>query len=146
MGLGGSSVGSGASEERRAVVLTDDDCDEVDTIECDRAGVSKKGSLGARARFGVTVVVAMATAFCFVDGNGCDRARTWACGANSSAFFPEEARHEDGVSSKARTLSRHEVRKVGQVRGGKSTDPFEDIDSFEHEILPAGKSHFQIGR
>jgi hypothetical protein len=35
---------------------------------------------------------------------------------------------------------------LGQLRGEILTNPFEDIDSFEHEILPAGKSHFQIGR
>ena len=62
-GVGGSSAcGS------RVFVLPGE-CDDVGVREWDSAGVSRNGSLGARARFGVAVVVD-AMALCFSDGSG----------------------------------------------------------------------------
>ena len=45
--------------------------DDVDLRECVTDDVSKNGSLGARARFGVAVVVD-AIDLGFADGSGCD--------------------------------------------------------------------------
>lgn len=54
IGLGGSSTPSDAKAPRNAAVFPEDWEDE-DATERDKAGVSKNGSLGARARFGWTV-------------------------------------------------------------------------------------------
>jgi hypothetical protein len=57
-GVGGSSASVFEGER-----------DDVDVRDCDSEGVSKNGSLGARARFGVAVVVD-AIDLAFADGSG----------------------------------------------------------------------------
>ena len=56
MGLGGSSSGSEARAS--SVAVFPEDWDVEDATERERAGVSKKGSLGARARLACTGAVA----------------------------------------------------------------------------------------
>jgi hypothetical protein len=98
------------SEERSAVVLPEDS-DPVGMRERDKEGVSRNGSLGARARLGVSGFESM-TGFCLPDGSGCDCERV--CGDAFVALSnvrPEDTILEDWASSNPRTCQIHEITR-----------------------------------
>jgi hypothetical protein len=84
IGLDGSSCLSDANILSVAEVFPED-WEEGVTAECDSTGVSKNGSLGARARFGWTVEAAIVTDFCS-NGSGWEWER--ACIVGESGKIP----------------------------------------------------------